>query len=80
MRVGVHGLKCMEPFGKFFASIVLILVLGGFLTFEYTDLSIFITYEIDENGLDGYDVHNALWQFLEILTIRSNSGKNDLYD
>ena len=60
MRVGVHGLKCMEPFGEFFASIVLILILGGFPTFEYTDLSIFITYEIDGNGLDRYDLDNAL--------------------
>ena len=55
MRVGVHGLKCMEPFGDFFASIVLILILGGFLIFEYTDLSIFITYKID-----GYDLDSAL--------------------
>ena len=50
----------MEPFGEFFASIVIILILGGFLIFEYTDLSIFITYEIDGNGLDGYDLDNVL--------------------
>ena len=48
MRVSVHGLKYLEPFGKIFASIVFILILGGFLIFEYTELSIFITYEILE--------------------------------
>ena len=67
MRVGVHGLKCMESFGEFFASIVLILILGGFLIFEYKDLSIFISYEIDGNGLDGYDLDNVLWRFFEVL-------------
>ena len=42
MRVGVHGLKYMELLNEFFASIVLILILNGFLIYEYTDLSIFI--------------------------------------
>ena len=48
---------------NFFASIVLILLLGGFLIFEYTDLSIFITYEIKGNGLDECDLDNVLWRF-----------------
>ena len=47
---------------NFFASIVLILILGGFLIFEYTDLSIFISYEIDGDGVDGYDLNNTLWR------------------
>ena len=67
MRVGVHGLKYMELLNEFFASIVLVLILDGFLIFEYTDLSILITYEIDGDGVDGYDLDNALWRFVEVL-------------
>ena len=47
---------------NFFTNIVLILILGGFLIFKYTDLSIFITYEIDGDGVDGYDLDNTLWR------------------
>ena len=46
VRVGVHGLKYLKLFNEFLSSIILILILDGFLTFEYANLSIFITYEI----------------------------------
>ena len=46
MRVGVHGLKYLELFNEFLASIILIFILDGFLIFEYAELSIFISYEI----------------------------------
>ena len=44
--MSVHGLKYIELLNEFLASIVLILILDGFLIFEYTDLNIFITYEV----------------------------------
>ena len=52
-RVDVHGLKYMGLLNDFFASIVLVLILSGFLIFEHTILSIFFTYGIDRDGVDG---------------------------
>ena len=54
-------------YGTLWRISILILILGGFLTFEYTDLNIFISYEIDGYGVDGYDLDNSLWRFLEVL-------------
>ena len=53
MRVGVHGLKYLEHFNGFLASIILIFnIMDGFLIFEYTELSIFIPYEIVDVYID----------------------------